>query len=230
MAAIITNGNIKLFISFAPGTGSTALEQHLRTNTHNFPKKGLNISYFPKEEFGEGGVISRHITYSEYISISKNVCDFNATGIRNPFSYYFAEYQRIKSKWSNLLDDPNSWVFKLESKSTLDLIIAYKKLQSFDEWFYYILQEAQEKGYLIINEDHLALTSHTIKIEELDIQFSKLITDIFSVENILEEIGSFPIVNKTNYQEMYHNQISPKTKELALNLFGHYLHKYEYQY
>lgn len=82
----------------------------------------------------------------------------------------------------------------------------------------------------MINEDHLALASYNLKIEHMDSQFSKLIEDIFNVGNIIEEIGCFPIVNSTNYQGTYHDKISPQTKELALQLFGHYLHKYQYQY
>lgn len=212
MAAIITNGNIKLFISFAPGTGSTSLEQHLRTISHLFLKAGLSISFFPKEEFGENGEVSRHINYSTYKLLTGSKCEFNATAVRNPFSYYFAEYHRIKTKWTKLLSDSNSWIYKEESKSTLDLILAAQESHSFDDWFSYVLKSTKN-NYLMINEDHLATATHVFKSELLDSEFNQLIDNVFNVSNILEIIGNFPHVNVSVYKGSYHDEISFATKK-----------------
>lgn len=141
MATIISKNDIDLFISYGPGTGSTSLEQFIRTFPHNFESEGCKLTHYPKEEYGIGSNVSRHIPYTKFKEIFNRSCSAIATGIRDPISFYYAEYKRILLKWSPLLSDKNSWIYNPSSKSTLDLIILAKEVDSFDTWFNTILQK-----------------------------------------------------------------------------------------
>jgi len=229
VASIISRGAAKLFISYAPGTGSTSFEQHIRTNEHLLRANGFDVSHYPVEEFGEGSGISRHICYTEYLSITGNTCDYVATGVRNPFSFYFAEYHRLLSKWCKLLDDSDSWIYSPESKSTLDLALNIKNYDKFDTWFFDILLSNINKGYLAINENHLNQATHFVKVEEITKSFDRVGLEIFSI-SFSEIIGAFPIVNATDYLRHYSSHTTNPTKKLAFALFSDYLNKFGYSF
>lgn len=229
MACIISRNSLKLFISYAPGTGSSSLEQHLRTHDHLLRGKGFDVVHYPADEFSQDEIMSRHVCYAEYLSLTGNTCNYIATGIRNPFNYYFAEYNRILSKWSKLLDDKNSWIYQERSKSTLELTLKTNNNCCFNTWFFDILIGSLSKGYLLINEDHLDQATHFIKSEEMTESFDLIGQEIFSI-SFSDLIGPFPRVNTSNYYGHYASHITQQTKKLALALFGYYLNKYEYSY
>lgn len=229
MACIISRNSKKLFVSYAPGTGSSSLEQHLRTYDHLLRADGFDVLHYPLEEFGENGEISRHICYYDYLMSVGNSCDYVATGIRNPFSYYFAEYNRILTKWCKLLDDKNSWIYNDGSRSTLELTLKAKNSDCFDSWFFEILTDSVDKGYLFINEDHLNRATHFIKTEDMTNSLDMISREIFS-RSFSEIMGPVPIVNASNYSGNYYSNISEKTKTLALSLFAYYMNKFGYNF
>jgi hypothetical protein len=229
MACIISRDSITLFISYAPGTGSTSLEQHLRTHGDQLVESGFALTHYPKEEFGVSAAISRHLSYREYLASGGECADHVATGIRNPFSYYFAEYKRILSKWIFLLDDLNSWIYSEESKSTLALAYSAKNADCFDTWLLNILIEKIESGYVLINEDHLDGASHFIKTENMTGSFDQIMVEIFGIP-ISEVIGPVPLVNASGYSGSYADHVGDATKGLALFLFGHYMSEFGYSY
>ena len=67
MVAILSKNNVNLFISYGPGTGSTALEQHLRTCCRHIEDMGFRVEHLPVEDFGINSSISRHICYSDFL-------------------------------------------------------------------------------------------------------------------------------------------------------------------
>lgn len=229
MACILEKSGRKLFISYAPGTASTSLEQHLRTHESELIAAGFTISHYPHEEFGMGSEMTRHICYAQYLDITKNPCDFVATGTRNPFSFYFAEYNRILSKWSKLLENPESWIFKYHSRETLRLTLLAKTSGNFDNWFYNILADAEERGYLAINEDHLDKSTHYIRTENTTDSMDKITLEIFGVA-FSDLMGEFPVTNISGYSDHYSNHTKKATRILAERLFHGYMEKFDYQY
>ncbi len=229
MAVIISNEAVSLFISYGPGTGSTALEQHLRTHQSHFKTMGLCMEHFPAEEFGINSNVSRHICYAEFVEVYGRSCKYVATGVRNPFSYYFSEYRRILKKWVLLLDDPHSWIFKKASDSTRKLALAAKMAIDFNAWMYAILVEAKVKGYLSINEDHMNMATHFIRTENMNDSFDMLMEDVFGVK-VIKYIGNFPIVNATIRDKDYSGEIESTTLYLALEIFGDYMGRFGYSF
>jgi hypothetical protein len=229
MASILSRDDLSLFVSYGPGTGSTALEQHLRSCGDDLEKLGFCIEHIPEEEFGVNSVVSRHICYADFLMKYKRRCDYVVTATRNPFSYYFSEYKRINAKWVHLLGDKSSWLYSQESKSTLDLVIASQSAVNFDAWLHGVLVGAQNKGYLAINEDHMNMATHFIRSETIDASFDELFSDIFNL-HILQHIGPFPRVNVTSSDVIFCSGISESTLELGFSLFGYYMGKFNYTF
>lgn len=141
MAAILKKKEKVLFVSFAPGTGSTSLENYLRENVKLLNKYGIKCCFFPDAEGWETKNQSRHITYQDYKKrFNVNILNV-ATTVRNPLKYYQSEYVRMKTKWVKLLNDENSWIYSNASKSTLELTHLAQQCNSFNAWFQLILKK-----------------------------------------------------------------------------------------
>ncbi len=230
MASIVSKGNIQLFISYAPGTGSTALETYIHSNADKLKDLGFLILHFPNGNHGSvKDKFSRHISYVDYLAETNNQCNYVATSVRNPFSYYFAEYKRTLSKWIFYLNDKDSFIYRDESKATLESIKLAMNTQSFDEWFYFTLLKGVRYGYVYINENHAEKATHFIKNESITESFDAITDEIFSVK-FSEIIGTVPRVNESGYLGHYSQEISERTKALALQLFGYYLHVHNYRF
>lgn len=227
MATIISKNGTDFFISYAPGTGSSSLEQYIRTVPHYFEAEGCVLEHIPKEEFGIGSDISRHLTYTQYLKIGGRKCHAVATGIRNPFSYYYAEYKRMLSKWSLLLGDKESWIYRDASKDTLDLTLKAKELNNFDQWFRFVLLKTESAGYIVINGDHLEGATHYIQTEDQYSSFVEILLDVHGLD--IRKWGvPYPHVNQTGYHGSYREETSEETKLLALKLFYSYNSKFGY--
>jgi hypothetical protein len=231
MAIILTKDTISLFISYAPGTGSTALEQHLRTNEFELLGMGFQVEHFPPEEFGINSIISRHICYADFSELFGGRCDFVATCTRNPFNYYYSEYRRIQQKWVLLLNDKNSWIYHERSNSTRLLAIAAKNSVNFNSWLYDIFIDVRKdnKEYLYINEDHINMTTNFIRSENMNDSFNSLIYDVFDVQ-ILPCIGNFPNVNVTVRDQVCSGLIQLATRNLGVELFHDYMGRFLYSF
>jgi hypothetical protein len=227
MACILEKNNTKIYISYAPGTGSTSLEQFLRTYEHVLLYQNFNVKHFPSAEFGIDSSLSRHICYKDYLGQTGDVCNQILTAVRHPFEYYYAEFSRILTKWSILLDDDTSWIYKPESKSTLELTLKAKNAKSFDEWLYSILKSQISLNYMVINGDHMENATHFMKCETLENDFHLIFSEIF-LEDLKDQFGPFPFVNKTDYKSTYKNFVSEETLNLGNHLFRKYLNKFNY--
>lgn len=228
MAAIMESSRNSLFISFAPGTGSSALEMFLRTKAHDFKNFGISIKFFPEEEFGVGATISRHCTYREFNKQTGIEYNNVATGVRDAFSYYYAEYNRIKKKWSLLLTDKHSWIYNEESKSTLELVQLAKETDNFDQWFYKLMVDSKQSNhYMTINGNHLDMTNIFLRCEHLSEDFVAMTNRVFDLD-LPERLLQIEYTNVTERDDPNLPQMSINTKALYEELFGHYLGTYIY--
>lgn len=229
MGCILASKVTELFISYAPGTGSSALEQHLRTKEQELASAGFVIEHFPSEPFGIGSTISRHVTYDQFHLLTKRSTDAVATGVRNPFDYYYAEYRRCHTKWALLLSDRESWLYSPASASTLRLVKLAEEAKGFNEWLHTILEEHSiANQYLWINEDHCSHATLFLKAEDMDESLSRIFIDVFGVD-IPAAIGPIPRVNEGAPWPL-HEPLAQGTLGLAQSLFGPYMSKFGYSY
>lgn len=229
MAFILNKDKISLFVSYAPGTGSTSLEQHIRTNEHIINRIGFYVEHYPFEAFGVNSIYSRHITYSQFLSQNGKECNFIATATRNPYNYYFSEYRRILTRWCKLLEDKNTWIYRDESKDTLHLTKAALVATDFNDWFKNILIQSQDKGYMAINENHMNMATHFIRSEIMGLSFDQIINDLYGV-SLIDHIGNFPKCNVEPSNNAILAGIDASTFNISQNLFGDYLGRFDYSF
>jgi hypothetical protein len=226
MAAILKRSQDSLFISFGPGTGSTALEMFLRSQNHNFLNFDLETLFFPEEEYASGGSIDRHCSYMEF-NRRTGIRYLNvATGVRDPLQVYYSEYVRIKKRWVLLLDDKNSWLYGERSKSTYNLVYLAKETDCFDQWFHHLMTERKKTNhYLLINADHLENANFYLRCEFMSADFNAVIKSVFDID-LPQSLLRIEYANVTEKDGQALPELNDSTRLLYNELFGHYLAHY----
>ncbi|MEO0835370.1 MAG: hypothetical protein AAFY16_05125, partial [Cyanobacteria bacterium J06642_3] len=104
---------LKFIYFLAPGTGSSALYQYFIDNfdVKRVPDSDENIV----SEDGSVVIRAKHSTFEELKKnnlLSPEQCKYlKITGTRNPYDYFYAEWYRSRTRFSQLLADENSWIY-----------------------------------------------------------------------------------------------------------------------
>lgn len=205
MSIICRSYNL-LFI-MTPRTACTALGELLLNE--------YGGEYIPEEDILDSSGIfkvhQKHCTFSQLID-NKILSDKEAsalikfTTVRNPFDSIVSLYTKKKSKYKPLLNDPDSWVYKL-----LDYAedMKYAQNHSFDAWIFKNYKRSFIKRLLGLKPSHFGMftegVDEIIRFENLQDDFNKLLDKV----NISKK-SEIPLVNRTTerkkeYKQYYSN-------------------------
>ena len=215
--AIISRTHNFLFI-MTPRTASTAVGELLCQE--------LEGERIPKEDiFNEQGffkVQSKHSTLSDLLGNdllaaeeAKSLLKF--TTVRNPFDSLVSLYQKRRSKYQPLIDDPNSWIYKVPNYVE---DMEYCQTHSFNAWIM--------KHYLRSSVKRLiggapSMYSRFTNGMDMVLRFENIQADFqefLQAANISHSL-SVPHINSTkerkNGYRQYYNLLSRRIVEFALH-------------
>jgi len=201
MSIICRSFNL-LFI-MTPRTACTALGELLLNQ--------YGGEYIPEEDILDSNGIfkvqQKHSTLSQLIE-NNLISDQEAseflkfTTVRNPFDSIVSLYTKKKSKYKPLLDDPDSWVFKLPDYAE---DMKYAQNHSFDAWIFKNYKRSFVKRLLGIKPSMFGM--FTEGMDEI-IRFENLQDDF---RNLLEKAKiskklEIPSVNRTTERKKDYKQ------------------------
>ncbi len=180
----------------APGTASTSIERmfldqmggvyidapdaHFRYGTRHATLDEL-IVYFKS---AEGGVQKEKWG----IDLQNLQC---ITSVRNPFSYHYAEWYRNRTKWVDLLLEPDSWVYKQPNKIR-QIVTAVK--HDFSDWLLNNLGEnARRRRQVHVNAEFVATAQYFVRSEHIEAD----IGDVLSALGIKRKVKEL-FLNQTD--------------------------------
>ena len=110
------------------------------------------------------------------------------TTTRDPFDFYVAEWHRTRTRWALELDDPSSWVHRVEGMhERIDRALG----SDFDPWLRDELAGGPDDGSRRLNPGHVDEATIVLRIEHVDDDLRRL------HPRLAERIGPIPHVNRT---------------------------------
>ena len=226
MAIICRSYNL-LFI-MTPRTACTALGKLLLDE--------YGGEYIPKEDILDNNKIyevqQKHSTLSQLIN-NKILSEKDAsvltkfTTVRNPFDSIVSGYIKKRLKNQPLLDDPNSWVYKLKG-FTEDM--KYAQNHSFDAWIFKNFKGGFVKRLLGYKPSMFRMFTtgidEIIRFENIQDDFRRLL-DKANISKKLE----IPLINKTTEREKdYKQYYSNFSRRFIEYVYKEDLIKYGYKF
>lgn len=223
--------DLKLIYFLAPGTGSSAVSQFFIDNFN-----GQKVPDSENNIFSEDGKFlmrGKHSTYDQLVKNnllnSEQKKYLRVTGIRNPFDYYYGEWYRSRNRFSKMLADQSSWIYKSEDGHTKIKDIVNSLTMDFSEWLEHkFKQKYAQKKQLLLHTQYVEQADSFIKMENANQDIKNILVKNCGVaEKTKIEV---PKKNYTDRDRCYWKHYNQKSRDMITYIYQPYLNKFDYSF
>lgn len=220
---------LKFIYFLAPGTGSSSLYQYFLDNfkVERVPDSDENVI----SEDGKTVIKSKHSTFMELkennLLTPERLEYLRITGTRNPYDYFYAEWYRSRTRFSKLLTDENSWVYRTPKGRKRIAEIVDSILLEFPEWLEKRLghkYEQQKKAWL--HPEYIHQADAFIRMENMEHD----IRDILLKHCNIDKKITVPKKNVTDRNRCYWQHYTASARDIVSTVFKPYINKFDYSF
>ncbi|MEM7758249.1 MAG: hypothetical protein AAGF83_00100 [Cyanobacteria bacterium P01_G01_bin.67] len=220
---------LKFIYFLAPGTGSSALYKYFQDNfdVKKIPDSDENIV----AEDGKVVVRSKHSTLAELkennLLNSEQLNYLKITGTRNPYDYFYAEWYRSRTRFSKLLADESSWVYRTPKGKKRIAEIVDSIILEFPDWIEKRLKNRYEsKQKAMLHPEYVYHSDAFIRMENMNEDIHNILLNHCGVDKKIE----VPKKNVTNRDRCYWQHYSLSARNMVKTVFKPYINKFDYSF
>ena len=220
---------LKFIYFLAPGTGSSSLYQYFLDNfdVERVPDSDDNIM----SEDGKVLVKSKHSTFKELkennLLTPERLEYLRITGTRNPYDYFYAEWYRSRTRFSKLLADENSWIYRTPKGKKRIAEIVDSILLEFPDWLEKRLgHKYEQKKKAMLHPEYIHQADAFIRMENME----RDIHDILLKHCNMDKKIRVPKKNVTDRNRCYWQHYTSSAREIVGTVFKPYINKFDYSF
>jgi hypothetical protein len=220
---------LKFIYFLAPGTGSSSLYQYFIDNfqVERLPDSDENIM----SEDGKIVVKSKHSTFKELkehnLLNSDRLEYLRITGTRNPYDYFYAEWYRSRTRFSKLLSDESSWIYRTPKGRKRIAEIVDSIILDFPDWLEKRLDTKYKSGQTaVLHPQYIHQADAFIRMENMNEDIHNILLEHCQLDKKID----VPKKNVTNRDRCYWQHYNLSARNIVSTIFKPYLNKFDYSF